>query len=528
LIDLLQVLVTDSGLEKSLRDHPDFPSMLSLSDVFSGYGIGNAAINAREEDLDHLPTPFIATMKGKSSHKELYTVINAVKTEQITYFDPELHREQVIDREEFIRQWSSATVLIANAEDAPGEKDYRRMRWEEKKKYVARLLSILALPGIAAASGIAAFRQYGAGIFYEELFVFASLLGTLFSGILIWYELDWQNPVLQQLCGIGNKINCDAILHSRASKIAGISWSTIGFVYFLGETLFVLLPADHPSTFFIAAWINILALPYILFSITYQWRVARQWCPLCLSVQGVLLLQAATVFAGGWLLWPGARAGGTIPGSLWVNLIAAGLIPFCLVNLLLPALRAAQESRHFKMDLNKLKYNPQLFESLLQKQTPVTVSTEGLGIVLGNPNGANMIIKVCNPYCPPCASAHTVIDELLDNNPDIRVQILFMSRPDEYKALPVRHFLAIAESTNDSTFIRQALHEWYGASKKDYPAFAARYPMNGELKMQDQKIEAMHAWCSEMEVRSTPSFFINGFRVPAGYNMEDLKYFLSV
>ncbi|HEY2722735.1 MAG TPA: hypothetical protein VGI82_13465 [Chitinophagaceae bacterium] len=41
------------------------------------------------------------------------------------------------------------------------------------------------------------------------------------------------------------------------------------------------------------SWLNIFALPYTLFSVYYQWKVAKQWCILCLAVQGLLLLGGA-------------------------------------------------------------------------------------------------------------------------------------------------------------------------------------------------------------------------------------------
>jgi hypothetical protein len=39
----------------------------------------------------------------------------------------------------------------------------------------------------------------------------------------------------------------------------------------------------------IAACLNVLALPYIIFSIYYQVRVVKHWCAMCLSVQVLLL-----------------------------------------------------------------------------------------------------------------------------------------------------------------------------------------------------------------------------------------------
>jgi protein-disulfide isomerase len=100
--------------------------------------------------------------------------------------------------------------------------------------------------------------------------------------------------------------------------------------------------------------------------------------------------------------------------------------------------------------LQRLRHNPQIFNALLAKQKVVTESTEGLGIILGNPNATNKIIKVCNPYCGPCARAHIPMEELLNNNPDVQIQIIFTAtnKEGDVRASPVRHLLDIYENNS--------------------------------------------------------------------------------
>ena len=52
--------------------------------------------------------------------------------------------------------------------------------------------------------------------------------------------------------------------------------------------------------------------------------------------------------------------------------------------------------------------------------------------------------------------------------------------------------------------------------------------MNGALTKQGQKIEAMDNWCKAMDVRATPTIFLNGYKLPDAYSIEDLQYFLLV
>ncbi len=51
--------------------------------------------------------------------------------------------------------------------------------------------------------------------------------------------------------------------------------------------------------------------------------------------------------------------------------------------------------------------------------------------------------------------------------------------------------------------------------------------MNGVLKQQDEKVEAMSTWFKETGIAFTPTFFVNGYQLPDIYKVGDLKYFLS-
>ena len=71
----------------------------------------------------------------------------------------------------------------------------------------------------------------------------------------------------------------------------GVSWSEAGFFYFAATTLFLFTGINRQASFLIIASVSTMASAYIPFSIYYQWKVVKQWCPLCLTVQAILLLE---------------------------------------------------------------------------------------------------------------------------------------------------------------------------------------------------------------------------------------------
>jgi len=273
-------------------------------------------------------------------------------------------------------------------------------------------------------------------------------------------------------------------------------------------------------------WLNSIALPYTVFSVVYQWRVAKQWCVLCLAVQAILLL----LFVNNILTlhWTGFPVVSILQPDL-ILFAACFAVPIISWLLIKPLLLKTQDAKRQKRQLLRLKYDSHIFEALLARQKQITEEPFGLGITIGNPNASNIIIKVCNPYCGPCAKAHPDIEKLVQENSNIKAQIIFTATAAETdrRSKPVKHLMAIA-AKEDTALTHKALDDWYLAEKKDYEAFAAKYPMNGELKLQDEKLKAMDSWCQEEAIAFTPTFFINGKQLPNMYNIKDLTYFLPV
>lgn len=522
-VKTLGVSITNTTLARDIEEHPDYPGLLSISDVLTKYKVENLAIRLEAAKLTEAPLPGIASIRGAKSRGNFFSVIRSIGDSGVSFFDPEKHGWTTLPLDQFLPRFAG-TLLLAETSEQSGEKNYDKKYRAETRSKILRQFTAFCLPVIVFATALTAFIQNGASALLPVVFSLLTLAGAVTGALLLWYELDQYNPVLQQICSAGKKVNCGAVLQSKASSIMGISWSTIGFTYFVGQLLLLVLTGmTNPSVLAVTSWLNVAALPYVFFSIWYQWKVAKQWCVLCLSVQALLVLQGVTALAGNWY--------GDIQFQpvLMGMTLTAFVLPFMAVTLLVPALQKAKAGRTHKNELQRLKHNPRIFDALLAREKALTESPDGLGILLGNPSARHKIIKVCNPYCGPCAQAHKPMEELLANNPEVQVQIIFAATGEEgdIRTPPSRHLLAIAAS-GDEARTKQALDDWYLAEKKDYAAFAERYPMNGELHQQDAHIAAMRDWCDKTGIAFTPTFFVNGHQLPNIYSAGDLQYFLTV
>lgn len=520
LLRLLKIKVNKYSVVDTLKSHPDWPSLLSISDALKKWHVPNAAARATIDEIDQIPTPFL--VQTRDINQPLYIVTDMLG-DQINILDKDFSKTIGISRSDFNKKWTGV-FLLPEPETYAIEANYIE---NFRQSWLNTLLPIaLTLIGIFASLYNLLHTQF-TPITHSKLFSileFSILLtGIVISILLLWYEIDKNNPVLQKVCTGMTKGDCNAILSSKQSRLfSWLSWSEVGFIYFGGSflTLLFLNPLSYAISFL--AFFHFLAIPYTGFSIYYQWKIVRQWCVLCLVVQALLVIGFINS-----LTIPISWSFLGSPNLVFTTLLLYS-IPAMLWFVIKPVILRLQKSQDTELEYNRFKYNTEIFDSLLKKEPLPIIPGEELGINIGKPDATNMLIKVCNPYCGPCAKAHPKIENLLHEVDNLKVKIIFTSKNDDHDRgkAPVSHLLAIAEQ-NDSKLKERSLDDWYLAEKKDYKLYAEKYPLNGELAKQGDKINSMSEWCTAVNIEHTPTFFLNGYKVPDAYDLNDLKYFLQ-
>jgi uncharacterized membrane protein len=526
LLKKLRLKITDTTLRKDLQEHPDYPSLASIMDVFRNYGIRNEAYKIKRQNLSDVPLPFIAHIKADKLPFNLFAPVFKVDTDSFELYNPETHRVEKWDNNRLDRCYQGV-ILAVDADGVEGERDYYKKSTKEKSRLIFGIVAVFLLPLMTLlACLLSIFYKPDASIVAPTFFILLILLGCFVTATLLWYEIDEHNPALNQICQPGKKVNCSRVLSSKAANIFKISWSSLGFTYFLGSLVTMMITGMYyKSVLGVLSWVNVLTLPYLIFSIYYQWHVLKQWCLLCLVVQGLLLLQFIVAFAGGFhdLLFIDE-----MPFDSFFAVFFTYIFVFLITQILMHLLKESKVNGQKALNLQRLKHNRQIFETLLSRGRVIDRSTAGLGITLGNPNAKYQLVKVCNPYCGPCSNAHPIVGDLLYSNYDLQVQIIFTAHgnKDDIMTPPVQHLLAIAKR-GDELLIRKSLDDWYLPQKKDYNAFAEKYPNIGMLEDQNEKIRSMRAWCDAVDISFTPTFFLNGRQLPDLYEIKDLRYLLD-
>lgn len=298
-LNLLKIKVNHVTVNETLQNHPDWPGLLCVSDSLNKWNISNGAGKIAPNKIEELPTPFIAYTRNI---EHPLAIVTDVTDTTIQFYQKNYNKPITETKDNFLKTWDGV-YLIAEPNENSGEHNYEI---NKRKALINSLIPVVGFFGVVLLSflllndsisnAIASAALYNAGIYLQY---FILLTGVLVTSLLLWYEIDKSNPLLQKVCTGIAKGNCNKILSGKQAKIfSWLSWSEVGFFFFTAALLLLLFAKNSIG---VVAWLNILVLPYIVFSIYYQWRVAKQWCVLCLAVQALLLLGGINIIANNFL-----------------------------------------------------------------------------------------------------------------------------------------------------------------------------------------------------------------------------------
>ncbi|HTJ12441.1 MAG TPA: vitamin K epoxide reductase family protein [Dinghuibacter sp.] len=518
-VRLLGIKVTQTTLKRDLVENPYYPSLLSLSDTFDRYGLSNAAYALEGNLLDQAEPPFVAYASVKGNLRD-FVLVTAISGDAVTYrYDG--RKPVTLDREAFLKIYRGY-IWVAESTTRVVEKDFEQKRVEERR---GRLKRGVALVVAAAVLLGLAYDSLPSGAYEETVFclwLLTKTAGMAVSVLLLLYESGSGGAFVQQICQAGAQTDCGAVLGSKASAIGGVTWSEIGFFYFAATLSGLLFPGvAFVAKEWLLCWSAFLVVLYTPFSLYYQWKVVRQWCPLCLCVQAILVLELTLS-----LIVYGKAA--SIPqASVLPAVMVCALWPALTWIFLKPQLTMARNGREYQAAYKRLRSNPDLFQGLLQQQAQAPDGWQELGIALGNPQAPIQILKVCSPYCGPCAAAHPVLEDVLERNKNTQLRILFTApnKEGDRRTPVVKHLMALA-ARRQPGLIERALGDWYGAKEKDYKAFADKYPLEPAEGNEGEQLEAMAGWCELAEITFTPTIFVGGYRLPEDFSVQDLSEIL--
>lgn len=505
---------------EELEKNVYFPSMLCVNDVLNLYGIQSGAIRKGEYQYDDFETPYLCTVQEDDWPYPHYVVVTEADQKIIKYIHPNSGRSIEATLDQF-NKIDKGVILLIDNHGKIDELDYRKNRYQFFFSTLYKRIPVICTVLIILSYLFFQASDTNIDGILRVYILSASIIGLLVSCLLIWYDIDSHNSFIREVCGGGGGVNCEAVLSSSGATLFGLSWSMLGASYFFTIFAFQIFYPVEYAGIYLWAFASIIVSPYILYSLYYQWKIVKQWCTLCLAVQGVLIINVIVLFLQRGLL-----------RQAFLNLsfyqIALAVLVFMIITafiyLNVPVIKKARDAKEFKKRFDRLRFHPEVFNTILSAGNLIKEPVGGLGIVIGNPEASREIVKVCNPYCDPCAKAHPILEDILRLNKEVRLRIIFTGsdRPNDRRTAPVKHFLAIEQNYGREK-LAEALQCWYAAPEKNIEAFQKKFPIEEYSLNYIEKMKDMQEWCTMIKIRATPTIFIDNFELPSNYDVNDLK-----
>ncbi|WKD85751.1 hypothetical protein KCTC32516_01097 [Polaribacter huanghezhanensis] len=505
-----KIIFNKEELHLQLLTHPYFPSINAITDLFDHFKIENIAAELPQEIsiIAELPDTFLAHIKEENI-KKIVLVVKKNNDLKLIY---SAKTTKNLSHKEFVGLWTGVVVAI--------EKNENVVRNNSNSKSILKPLALGVF--VLVVAGVLIIKTLSV-VGYGYLSI--SIIGFYISILLVQKELGLHSKSLDRFCEASENNSCDDVLNSKGATIFGVfKLSDVGLVYFssiiLSIFLFSLTKSETSNQFFYN--LSVLSLLFIPYSIYYQWRVIKKWCPLCLIVLGVLFIQGLIVlfFAN-------------ISFAFNSTEIIVSLFSFLALSIFWTELKTGfkkkQEFNVLQLEHYKFKRNSSLFITALKSSDKKEMTIAGIHeIVLGNKNAKLKIVLVTNPTCFFCKEAHQIFHEILKNRKeDIQLMIRFnvnTSNPETNVGLEISNQLLEIYANQNEEKTLEVLDEIYSDTEPE--VWLQKWKSTTFLNYVSE-LEKAKEWCTNNAVNFTPAVFINGYLFPKEYNKKDISFFID-
>ncbi len=505
------IKIDKNEISLQLLSHPHYPSLSSITDLFNHFDVENLALKV-ENDLEtflQLPGTFLGQINNNKV-EDLLLVTKVNNGVKLVFSEKKSEFKSI---NEFLDLWTGIVVIIEKSDKKiKGKSDFTNY---VKKGII--ITSFICLGYVLIKSQPSLF---------QIIHFLLSVVGIYISYLIVQHELGFHSKILDKFCSSQNKkTNCDAVLSSNGATLFGLfKLSDVGLVYFGSfVTVWLMLALNESHDFAIIYLLSTLVIPFTFFSVYYQWKVVRSWCPLCLSVVSILWLQFGVLFLNNSFLHQLFTY-----NNSYLLYTTSLLTVLTLWIIVFPLLKKKQAFEKLEIAHIKFKRNINLFKAALNLNEPLDVTIhETSELVFGNKNSKFNLVVVTNPMCGYCKESHKLVEKILGNKDlDLKIIIRFNVSPESIESVGTKIALKILElyHTLKEEQCLQALSDIYG--DLDSETWIKKWGITNNNDFLETLTHEKE-WCNKNKINFTPAILVNGRQYPKEYSRMDLLYFLE-
>lgn len=478
--------------------HPNYPSLFAITDSLDALSIENIAIKVPKEQFIDLPESFLALYKGD--------IVLTTKKNEFVIIENQSAKQKKLTFNEFLSGWDEVVIAIEPNVNPILKKEKKNTNW---------LVYTLPIITLIAASLVS--HNYN---FNSIVLLATSIIGLMLSVFIVQEKLGIKNEIASKFCNINPNASCDSVIKSKKSEInKWVGFSDLPLLFFSISTISILIQPEFSNK--IVGFMSLLSIPAILYSIWLQKFELKKWCILCLAVSFVIVLQSV-VF--------------TLGNENWFNNDVTNYYSFIFSTILLTStwfsIKPILENKiKFEKEANELmrfKRNFDVFQFLSKDIEEYDDFEKLTGIEFGNKNAATQITLILSPSCGHCHTAFEDAYELIQNHPEkTHLTILFNINPeneDNTYRIVAETLLALNEQ--DPQKAKEAIIDWH-INRLDLENWKQKWTVETPHLIINKQLQNQYYWCLKNEFNYTPVKLINGNLFPEGYELKELKYFIT-
>lgn len=370
----------------------------------------------------------------------------------------------------------------------------------------------------------------------RKLLVAFALLGLAASSAATYVHYNLiQNPDYSSFCDINATVSCKAAYLSRYGSVAGVPVAVGGVLFFLWVLLMVWgsrgksrIQDSAPAYIFA---VSTLALAVVLYLAYASFFVLKEVCPLCVATYvGVI---GIFVISGGASSVPMS----SLPVRALRDLRVLAATPLALVIALLFVAGAAWGTTRFPHQQDRPSSEPSKPLSPDQRtefERWWDVQPKSASFPYDNEGAKVLIVEFADFQCPQCRVQYIALKPVFDAYAESKdVKVVMKQYPlnsDCNSFVPTRMHNAACDAAAAAVMARskgqfEKMQDWLFMHQDQLSPSTIRDALTDITGIKDfdaqkdkalQEVKTDISIGSSLQVNSTPSFFVNGKRIPGG------------
>lgn len=268
-----------------LDSHPNSQSLLSISDTLTFFNIENAALNIPFEEIELLPSYFIALLENINDKPTFDRELYFLKKENNNYFIQTKNKFVKITNEELKKRWQNTVLLVEKKEENKSNKN--NTPFSKIVSVIFLIMSVFYVVQLDNTIG-------------SKLFLILPVLGFILSISALKDLFGTKFELIDKFCNFSNATSCNSVINSKKWQLfKWFNFSDLSITFFTFQIISLLISIatkQNEIYFSFLKIILIFSFPIIGISIYYQKFIEKKWCPICLLISSVLISETLILF----------------------------------------------------------------------------------------------------------------------------------------------------------------------------------------------------------------------------------------